>query len=304
MKQQKNKKTDFHKQLQAYSALGTAFLALAPQQAEADIVYVDIPDFEVCVEATEVRDGSYSSSENTRYLYIDFDGQQVETSSLSGQDMYFTIAASAEEDGTDDQGQAFFSAWGYDGTASKIMGVSTYNTLESSTYYRVRNMPYGATISSAVTRATNDNYIGFGFEEETNNSTTYTTTWFKGGEPSWLVGFPNVQGVTGYIGVEFPIGGQDHYAWVRIKADFQVDMQAGQDIYSKACVTILDYAYNDTPGEKILAGEGATASPPASIPTLSEWGLLNLALLLMTFGTIYLIQPNFSLRKVARREEE
>ena len=35
----------------------------------------------------------------------------------------------------------------------------------------------------------------------------------------------------------------------------------------------------------------------ASIPTLSEWGLINLALLLLTFGTIYLINPSFSLRK-------
>ncbi|MGB0929472.1 MAG: IPTL-CTERM sorting domain-containing protein [Chitinophagales bacterium] len=32
-----------------------------------------------------------------------------------------------------------------------------------------------------------------------------------------------------------------------------------------------------------------TFAPPASIPTLSEWGLLILALLLMTFGTLYLV---------------
>lgn len=45
----------------------------------------------------------------------------------------------------------------------------------------------------------------------------------------------------------------------------------------------------------------ASAAPVAGfcrgIPTLSEWGLINLALLLLTFGTIYLIKPNFSLRE-------
>ncbi|MFK7905439.1 MAG: IPTL-CTERM sorting domain-containing protein, partial [Chitinophagales bacterium] len=34
-------------------------------------------------------------------------------------------------------------------------------------------------------------------------------------------------------------------------------------------------------------------APPASIPTLSEWGLIVLALLFMTLGTLYLVQPNF-----------
>ncbi len=29
------------------------------------------------------------------------------------------------------------------------------------------------------------------------------------------------------------------------------------------------------------------------VPTLSEWGLLVLALLLMTLGTLYLLQPNY-----------
>lgn len=35
----------------------------------------------------------------------------------------------------------------------------------------------------------------------------------------------------------------------------------------------------------------AVAAPPASIPTLSEWGLIILALMLMTLGTLYLVQP-------------
>ncbi|MEZ4885319.1 MAG: IPTL-CTERM sorting domain-containing protein [Chitinophagales bacterium] len=36
----------------------------------------------------------------------------------------------------------------------------------------------------------------------------------------------------------------------------------------------------------------AAAGPAAAIPTLSQWGLIILALLLMTAGTLYLVQPN------------
>ncbi|MFK7908644.1 MAG: IPTL-CTERM sorting domain-containing protein [Chitinophagales bacterium] len=36
-----------------------------------------------------------------------------------------------------------------------------------------------------------------------------------------------------------------------------------------------------------------SAVAPTGIPTLSEWGLIVLALLFMTMGTLYLVQPNF-----------
>lgn len=62
---------------------------------------------------------------------------------------------------------------------------------------------------------------------------------------------------------------------------------------------IVDFAYEDS-GAAILAGDtGAGVQPatcvvpPQQIPTLSEWGLITLAILLMTFGTLY----------IGRREE-
>ncbi len=42
---------------------------------------------------------------------------------------------------------------------------------------------------------------------------------------------------------------------------------------------------------------GCASVSSTDVPTLSEWGLINLAILLLTFGTIYLINPNFSLQK-------
>ncbi len=47
-------------------------------------------------------------------------------------------------------------------------------------------------------------------------------------------------------------------------------------------------------GVSSLTGDcAASVSSGASIPTLSEWGLIILALLLMTLGTLYLVQPNW-----------
>ena len=39
----------------------------------------------------------------------------------------------------------------------------------------------------------------------------------------------------------------------------------------------------------------ALSDPPSNIPTLSEWGLIVLALLFLTLGTLYLLQPHFGL---------
>ena len=85
--------------------------------------------------------------------------------------------------------------------------------------------------------------------------------------------------------------------WVRVRVEQDIANPTGPNISASSCLTILDYAYNNVADEPILAGQ----KPPAQIPTMSEWGLINLAILLMTFGTIYLINPNFSLRR--KREE-
>ena len=63
-------------------------------------------------------------------------------------------------------------------------------------------------------------------------------------------------------------------------------------------MTIVDFAYEDS-GVAILAGDTGAGGvqalanceiPPNDIPTLSEWGLITLALFLMTFGTLYIVR--------------
>ncbi len=58
---------------------------------------------------------------------------------------------------------------------------------------------------------------------------------------------PNAQfnnAVDAFIGLEFPINGLSHFAWIRVS----IDNAAGEFI-------VHDYAYNDTPGVGIEAGE-------------------------------------------------
>ena len=68
------------------------------------------------------------------------------------------------------------------------------------------------------------------------------------------------QGVEGYTGVEFYIGADPHYAWIRVGTPF-IGTHGGY---------IYDYAYDTRPGAPILAG----AVPEPSCISLSVLGIL------------------------------
>ncbi len=70
-----------------------------------------------------------------------------------------------------------------------------------------------------------------------------------------------------YIGVRFTNAGGEHFGWV------QVNVAA-----DRSSITIVDWAYEDTPGASILAGAGS--GPKQVIPTLNEWGIIVLMTLL------------------------
>ncbi len=78
-----------------------------------------------------------------------------------------------------------------------------------------------------------------------------------------------------YIGVRFinsVSGGGDgqlHYGWI------QVNVPTGV-----TSLTIVDWAWEDTPNAPILAEARTGGAPPAVIPTLNEWGLIVLMTLL------------------------
>ncbi len=96
--------------------------------------------------------------------------------------------------------------------------------------------------------------------------------------------------VCGFIGftAELSSNGSTVNGWVQI--------EVGANAQS---MRIIDFAYEDS-GAAILAGDTGAGVQPATcvvpaqnIPTLSEWSLITLAILLMTFGTLY----------IGRREE-
>ncbi|MEZ4886146.1 MAG: IPTL-CTERM sorting domain-containing protein [Chitinophagales bacterium] len=99
--------------------------------------------------------------------------------------------------------------------------------------------------------------------------------------------FFNQTGYTPMI-IEMSSTGELHMAWVQVS------------VTDASSVQLLAFAYEDCPisagATSIVIGAttgGSTACEAQAIPTLSEWGLITLAIFLMTFGTLY----------IGRREE-
>ncbi|MDZ4406347.1 PEP-CTERM sorting domain-containing protein [Prosthecobacter sp.] len=78
----------------------------------------------------------------------------------------------------------------------------------------------------------------------------------------------NLDGTTGYIGLRFQIGSQDHFGWARITYD-----DATTDH-----LTLHDFAYESAANTGILAGAGAAAVPEPSRALLALAGLGGVAL--------------------------
>lgn len=77
----------------------------------------------------------------------------------------------------------------------------------------------------------------------------------------------------GYVGVKFESGADVHFGWIQLST-------AGSD------VTIEGFCYESTPNTPISAG----MRDIELIPTLGEWGLIILNLLLMIFGVVAIKQ--------------
>ncbi len=73
------------------------------------------------------------------------------------------------------------------------------------------------------------------------------------------------QGKTGFAGVEFTQGGQEHFGWIRLS------WQGDSNGYPQS-VTAIDWAYNDVAGASINAGEGAAAVPEPGSAVLALFG--------------------------------
>lgn len=73
---------------------------------------------------------------------------------------------------------------------------------------------------------------------------------------------------TGFAGIQFQIGANTHYGWIRLKWTDSAD--AGPDPNT---VTVMDWAYNNTPNASILAGDtGAVPEPGRALLALAGAG--------------------------------
>jgi len=84
-------------------------------------------------------------------------------------------------------------------------------------------------------------------------------------------------GQSGLVGIKFDSNGNNHFGFIEIMINKPGDP------------TILNTAYNPIPNEPATIAVGACAPPPA-IPTMGEWGLISLGLLLLSFGTTMIMR--------------
>ena len=168
-----------------------------------------------------------------------------------------------------------------------------YPALGTSDWATARNIAFG-TNGGVVSNSLTSSSAGFfaavnkgsgdqicGDAQSGNNGVLYNHRYwsFYGGTFQSTGNFtPAGVPVTGFLGVEFDDhDGHNHYAWVRVTSTVTAAAGFGVPLVE---TTIEDWAYQAQAEKCITAGE------LQQIPTLSEWGLITLSLLLLSFGTI------------------
>ncbi|MFK7907330.1 MAG: IPTL-CTERM sorting domain-containing protein [Chitinophagales bacterium] len=113
---------------------------------------------------------------------------------------------------------------------------------------------------------------------------------------------PTALSVCVYTGNGFPLneeGGQSSFIDNTINPTVSINVTPGTTYY----ISVGNSTIHTSIGDIVTTITFDSTASPASIPTLSEWGLIILALLLMTAGTLYLLQPNWRARLDASVEQ-
>lgn len=98
--------------------------------------------------------------------------------------------------------------------------------------------------------------------------------------------FP-ISDASGLMGFVFNTGGNFHFGWMEVTVGFELDFP------NPSTLTVSQFCYESQPLTAIAAGE--REAEPAPIPTLGEWGLMTLALLLLSFGTVTVMRKEGAL---------
>jgi hypothetical protein len=265
---------DFKKKLAAYGALSSAFVLSGSHEAEAQIIYVDLSDPPTTVSTGKIVNAGNTAFSSEVYNTVNLDlengvvNAQIGVSTYA--DLAFKLAASNifSRNVWTSSSNTFSSSW-YFATAQNGLIAGNSNVVGTS---YASNLSGGQVVSSGASFAS---WSNLGNKYNTYGSTIGFGNFQKNGE--------NPSDVTGFIGVRFDKGGNTHYGWVRIRVELDAASAyngPGTFYGASSRLTILDYAYNDTPDAPIRVGEGL----PPPIPTMGQWGLIILNLLLVIFG--------------------
>ena len=137
-------------------------------------------------------------------------------------------------------------------TNSQIYTYSYFNPI-------VNGLPAGVMVDAAQTMWTNISYssyagvLGMGALYSYYYGTSYMYSY------AW--GYGDFFDQTRFIGVRFYIGNDQHYGWIRVHLGEYIDP-----------VTLIDWAYESSPGVGILTGSGGDLTAPVATldPGLSE----------------------------------
>jgi hypothetical protein len=276
---------DFKKKLASYGALSSAFVLVGNHEAEAQAIYVDLTDTPIEINQNFFvgNNSTFGSPwSTTAYTVVNLDMENASvnaTWSTTGNadfafllraDYYFINRFNSSNSST-------YTSWNNANAGnrlikgnSNVIGVSFPSNLPAGTIVGPGfPLPFNASQDS----------LGYRFESDwaRGSNTNDRGNFFAGGAaPS---------DVTGYLGVRFDIGGNTHYGWVRIR----VEMDAypangvGTSVGSYSKLTILDYAYQSKPNTPLRVGD-KEGLEVLTIPTMGQWGLIVLNLLLVIFG--------------------
>lgn len=281
--------------LASYGAISGAFLAGGAHDVEAQVVYVDLPDQQFCVEAEVVNNltaggTQFASSTSENSLAINLNLANNPSSAISTgigsiapSQIRFKIEAGASDSSYTSSGTSYGSddvwaaAVAY--PIGNIQGGSIPSNLSLNQAVGPNSAFSGASIWDGLVNVARVEHL----TSVSSSTFAYNSGNFGNGTTSHIT--------EGYLGVRFNIGADTHFGWIRIEVEqhlvFESLHNQGGELSAKSCITILDYAYQSTPDTAIAVGDGAQA-----IPTLGQWGLIGLNLLLMIFGVVAVKRRN------------
>lgn len=212
-----------------FAAAAGASMAAA-HVAEAAPIWVNPPDFSIHIDTS-----SFSATNQP----FDLDGDGVDDFQIG---LWRFQSISLGSTTTSSGGTTSYSYYAGSGSAS-LWGLQPGNGVLANASNRVRQLSSGATIGPG------------GDFQQLGRVRTVSTYFF---EATNTIG-TFAPGADGLAGVQFQIGGQTHYGWIRLQLDVSSSIGLPNQL------TVRDWAYESIPGTAIAAG--------SIVPEPSTFGL-------------------------------